>query len=136
LYEGKPVSEVTPDILRHIHARKTGALLTASLISGAILSDCTVAQEAALREYGNQVGIAFQIVDDILDVVGDEAAIGKPVGSDAKNDKATYPKLFGLGASQRLAQEAAEAAVAALNAFDARAEPLRAVARYIVVRDA
>jgi geranylgeranyl diphosphate synthase, type II len=134
-YEGRPVAEVTPDILRHIHARKTGALLTVSIQSGAILSGATSAQEAALTEYGQQVGVAFQIVDDILDVIGDEAIIGKPVGSDEKNDKATYPKLFGLEAAKRLAREASQAAVSALWAFDDRADALRAFARFIVERE-
>jgi geranylgeranyl diphosphate synthase type II len=134
-YEGKPVAEVTPEILRHIHARKTGALLTASLTSGAILCDATPAQVSALERYGAQVGVAFQIVDDILDVIGDEATIGKPVGSDEKNDKATYPKLFGLETSKHLACDAAESAVAALTDFDSRAEPLRAFARFIVERE-
>jgi geranylgeranyl diphosphate synthase, type II len=134
-YEGKPASEVTPEVLRHIHARKTGALLTVSLTSGAILSNAASAQVSALEAYGAQIGVAFQIVDDILDVIGDEATIGKPVGSDEKNDKATYPKLFGLDTSRHLACDAAESAVAALTDFDSRADPLRAFARFIVERD-
>lgn len=131
-YERMPVSA---EILRSIHERKTGALLNASILSGAILAGATDAQEDALRAYGNQVGLAFQIVDDILDVVGDDAKIGKPTGSDVKNDKATYPKMYGLSHSEALAREAADTAIAALSGFDDQASPLRAFARYIVERD-
>ena len=132
-FEGKPVDGA---ILRRIHERKTGALLNASILSGAILSGASAAQEAALHAYGEQVGLAFQIVDDILDVTGDAAALGKETGSDARNDKATYPKVFGIAASHALARDAAHAAVTALSSFDARAEPLRAFARFIVERNA
>ncbi len=131
-YERRPV---TPEILRSIHERKTGALLNASLLCGAILCGATASQEEALHEYGNQVGLAFQIVDDILDVIGDDVTLGKPTGSDEKNDKATYPKLFGLEQSTRLAREAAEAAIATLADFDRKADPLRGFARYIVERE-
>ena len=85
---------------------------------------------------GDRVGLAFQIVDDILDVTGDDAKLGKPTGSDSRNDKATYPKLFGLDASARLAREAADCAGAALSDFGPCADPLRAFARFIVDRDA
>jgi geranylgeranyl diphosphate synthase type II len=131
-YEGKPVDGA---ILRRIHARKTGALLLAAILAGAILSGASADEERILHTYGEQVGLAFQIVDDILDVTGDAAKLGKQTGSDEKNDKATYPKVFGLDASRRLAREASEAAVAALAPLDARAEPLRAFARYIVDRE-
>ena len=128
-------NDVTPEILRHIHARKTGALLNASLLTGAILSGATPAQESALRTYGDQVGVAFQIVDDILDVTSDDATLGKSTGSDIKNDKATYPKLFGLEKSSQMAQDAVTEALTALSPFDTRAVPLRAFAAYIVQRD-
>jgi geranylgeranyl diphosphate synthase, type II len=131
-HEGKPI---TLEILRHIHERKTGALLNASILCGAILSGSTPDQEAALHAYGNYIGVAFQIVDDILDVTGDDAKLGKQTGSDEKKDKATYPKLVGLETATRLACEASECAVAALMNFDDRAEPLRAFARFIVERD-
>lgn len=131
-HEGKPV---TLEVLHHIHARKTGALLNASILSGAILSNATPDQEAALHTYGNHIGVAFQIVDDILDVTGDDAKLGKPTGSDVKKDKATYPKLVGLETSARLACEASESAIDALANFDYRAEPLRGFARFIVERD-
>ena len=127
--------EVTPDTLRYIHAHKTGALLTASVLSGAIMAGATPEQVEPLRQYGAHIGLAFQIADDILDVTGDEALLGKPVGSDEERDKATYPRLYGLQESRRRAHEEVDAAVKALAVFDERAEPLRAIARYIVERD-
>lgn len=127
--------EITPETLRYIHAHKTGALLTASVLSGAILAGASEEQAGALKAYGGHIGLAFQIADDILDITGDEQKIGKPVGSDEGNDKATYPKLFGLDESRRRAHAEVDAALHTLNGFDKRAEPLRAIARYIVERD-
>ncbi len=118
-----------------IHARKTGALLTASLVSGARLCGASVAQEQALRAYGHHLGLAFQITDDILDLEGDAARLGKATGSDLKQDKATYPKALGIDASRRLALQAADHAAAALHSFPDCAEPLRLLARYVVERD-
>jgi geranylgeranyl diphosphate synthase type II len=130
--EGKVISA---EILRSIHERKTGALLNAAIETGAILSDAAESEMAALCAYGDQIGLAFQIIDDILDVTGDDVTLGKPSGSDVKNDKATYPKLFGLEESNRLAHAAADAAVDALSALGPNAEPLRCFARFIVSRD-
>ena len=92
-------------------------------------------KKATLRTYGDSVGLAFQIVDDILDVTGDDAKLGKPTGSDEKNDKATYPKLFGLDRSRQLARDATATALAALADFDDRADPLRVFAKYIIERE-
>ncbi len=130
--EGKAVS---PEMLQYIHAHKTGALLTASVMAGALLCGADDAQREALERYGASTGLAFQIADDILDVVGDQEKIGKPVGSDQKSDKATYPKLFGLEESRRRAHEEVQRAVEALGSFGESAEPLRAMARFIVERD-
>ncbi len=131
-YERRPV---TSEILQSIHERKTGALLNASILSGAILSGTNETELSALRVYGDRVGLAFQIVDDILDVTGDDAKLGKPTGSDEKNDKATYPKVYGLEQSTRLAREAATHACDALVDFSNAADPLRAFARFIVERE-
>ena len=131
-YERRPV---TAQILQSIHERKTGALLNASILSGALLSGANETELSALRTYGDCVGLAFQIVDDILDVTGDDAKIGKPTGSDEKNDKATYPKLFGLAESGRLAREAATRASDALSNFGTCAQPLRSFAHFIVERE-
>ena len=118
-----------------IHARKTGALLLASLLAAARLCGASPAQERALHTYGTQIGLAFQITDDILDLEGDAAKIGKPVGSDLKQDKATYPKILGIPASRVLARRACETAFEALREFDSRAQPLWALAHYIVERE-
>lgn len=118
-----------------IHARKTGALLTASLLAPVRLCGATVEQEYALNTYGKKIGLAFQITDDILDLEGDAKKLGKQVGSDLRQDKATYPKVLGLDLSRKLADKAAEAAIDALADYDHRADPLRAIARYVVERD-
>ncbi|MGC8667578.1 MAG: polyprenyl synthetase family protein [Chthonomonadales bacterium] len=130
--EGK---EIGYEDLQFIHEHKTGALLTASVLSGAMLCGANQQQIEALSSYGRSVGLAFQIADDILDITGDEAKIGKPVGSDLKQDKATYPKLFGLDGSRERARLEVRHALDALAGFDARADPLRAIAQYIVERD-
>ena len=100
LAEGRHIDEAN---MKYIHAHKTGALITASVRIGAIIGGANEEQLAALSRYGQHIGLAFQITDDILDVVGDEAVIGKPVGSDEKNEKATYPALYGLDASRAMA---------------------------------
>lgn len=130
--EGK---DITPDRLTYIHAHKTGALLIASVLSGALLCGADEQQMTSLRRFGDGIGLAFQIADDILDVVGDEEKIGKPVGSDEKQNKATYPRLYGLEESRRRAAEEVKSAIHALSSFGCGADPLRAIARYIVERD-
>ncbi len=127
--------EIDRETLRYIHAYKTGALLTASVAAGASLAGGSESQLESLTAYGRNIGLAFQIADDILDVTGDEAKLGKPVGSDEERDKATYPKLYGLEESRRRAQAEVDAALEQLQSFDAKAEPLRAIARYIVERE-
>ncbi len=130
--EGK---QVTLDELQHIHAAKTGALISASARVGAMLAGANADQLAAMKAYGEHLGLAFQIADDILDVVGDEAAIGKPVGSDAGLDKSTYPGLVGLDRARELAREAADAAIGALTPFSENANTFRALAAYVVDRN-
>lgn len=127
--------EIIPETLQYIHAHKTGALLTASVLAGAMLCGGTEAQISALERYGQHTGLAFQIADDILDITGDQDKLGKPIGSDEERDKATYPKLFGLEESRRRAHEEVRLALNTLEHFDHKAEPLRAIARYIVERD-
>jgi geranylgeranyl diphosphate synthase type II len=89
----------------------------------------------SLGLYGEKIGLAFQITDDILDMVGDEEKLGKPVGSDMEQNKSTYPALYGLQRSYTLAQKAVEEATLALEPFGDRAEPLRAIARFILERE-
>lgn len=120
--------------LSFIHAHKTAALLRASVVSGGILAGADAEQLDLLRSYGQNIGIAFQVVDDILDVVGETGVIGKPAGSDEKKKKMTYPKLYGVEQSKQKAEELIAAAIDALSSFDEKAEPLRALARYLAKR--
>jgi geranylgeranyl diphosphate synthase type II len=131
IYEGQQVGYET---LRSIHRSKTGALITASVLSGAMVAGATPDQETALRTYGNNIGLAFQIVDDLLDVEATTEELGKPAGSDIQSDKVTYPSLFGKETSRTMAREAVKEAIAALESFDAQADPLRALAQFIVDR--
>ncbi len=130
--QGREVSEET---LFYIHEHKTGALILGSVEAGAVMAGASQPELEALRVYGRQIGLAFQIADDILDVVGDEARIGKPVGSDQERDKATYPRLFGLEKSREMAHFHVQQALSALGPFGQGADPLRAIASYIVERD-
>ena len=120
--------------LRLIHRCKTGALITAAVQSGAIGGGADGRQYEALTRYGEQIGLAFQIIDDLLNVTGDAATLGKAAGSDTARGKATYPALLGLDETRRQADEAVSAAIAALEIFDQHAEPLRELARYIATR--
>ena len=122
------------EALERIHRLKTGALLRASLELGALAAGASADQARALTTYGGHVGLAFQIVDDILDVEGDTADLGKTAGADEERAKATYPALLGLEASRERARAETDAAVAALDCFGAAADPLRTLARYITNR--
>ncbi|MHB8708335.1 MAG: polyprenyl synthetase family protein [Desulfuromonadales bacterium] len=129
--EGQSIDFAT---LQYIHTRKTGALFLASIQTGARLGGGSDEQVAALTRYGETAGLAFQIADDILDIVGDQNEIGKAVGSDQARGKATYPALLGLSEARRRAGELRDLAIAALEPLGADAEPLRAIAHYIVGR--
>ncbi len=129
--EGQPVDAET---MLYIHSRKTGALFQAALGAGALLAGADESALSAFKRYGDQFGLAFQITDDILDVEGDTELIGKPAGSDEKNAKATYPSIYGLEQSYRMAEESVAQAVDALRVFPERAEPLRQIARYLLTR--
>jgi len=121
--------------LAAMQAMKTGALLTASCASGALLAGAPAADVERAAAYGASFGRAFQIVDDILDVVGDTALLGKPVGSDQALGKLTYPSLVGIEASREMAQAAAaEALEAVAPSTGPEAELLRGLARYVVER--
>jgi geranylgeranyl diphosphate synthase type II len=120
--------------LETIHRHKTGALLTAAVRTGALMGGGSRAEVTLLTHYGEKFGLAFQVTDDLLDVEGEAAEMGKTPGMDAKHGKATYPAVLGLEATRKWAQSLVEEAVAALESFQARAEPLRALARYLLVR--
>jgi geranylgeranyl diphosphate synthase type II len=130
-HEGK---DVQYEMLREIHSRKTGALITASVQTGGVLGASTPEQFEALTRYGVKIGLAFQIVDDLLNVEGTAEQLGKAAGSDAARNKATYPALFGLDKTREKAQEAVQEALAALDGFDERADMLRDLAQYILSR--
>jgi geranylgeranyl diphosphate synthase type II len=126
--------QVEPSILEFIHAHKTGALISASVASGAILGGGKEDKISAITLYGGNIGLAFQVADDILDVEGDSANLGKGVGGDAKKKKITYPSVLGLAQSKAIERTLVQKAVEALAAFGQEAEPLRAIAVYIIER--
>jgi geranylgeranyl diphosphate synthase, type II len=130
--EGK--GEIDIATLSYIHTHKTGALIRASVRAGAILGGASAEHLDALTRYADAIGLAFQIADDILDVEGTTEELGKDAGSDQARGKATYPALVGLEASRARALELVQMALDALANFDDRAEPLRAIASYIVKR--
>ena len=125
---------ISMEELRRIHMGKTGALFRAALRSGAILAGASEQQLAALTAYADHFGLAFQITDDILDVVGAAEDIGKPVGSDEKNHKSTYVTLTSLDEAQSLARQTVESAVDALHIFGDEAAFLRELVLYLVRR--
>ncbi len=132
LSEGKSISM---EELREMHMGKTGALFKAAIRSGAILGGATQKQLDALTLYAEKFGLAFQITDDILDVEGDEKNLGKPVGSDAKNQKSTYVTLTSLEEAKKLAIQTVDEAVSALDDFGEEAEFLRELATYLISRN-
>jgi geranylgeranyl diphosphate synthase type II len=129
--EGK---KVDLDSLQQIHRLKTGELIRVSLRSGAILSGASTEMIASLSDFGRQIGLAFQIADDILNVEGDRVLLGKQTGSDAARSKVTFPSLLGIEASRACAESLIKEAVASLASFDDRAAPLRLIAGYILER--
>lgn len=125
---------VDSDNLSFIHAHKTGALITASVRIGALLADAEKEKLHALTRYGENIGLAFQIIDDILDVEGKTEVLGKTAGSDYKKKKMTYPGHFGIDLSMKKAEELIKNAVNALNPFSKKADPLREIALYVLHR--
>jgi geranylgeranyl diphosphate synthase type II len=130
--EGK---QVPLEILEYIHRHKTAALIAVAVTMGGLLGGGTPAQVQALEDYGHSVGWAFQIADDLLDVEGDTATLGKQVGRDAELEKVTYPALLGVTASRRRALELMQQGIEVLAEFGPDAEPLRQIAAYVVSRD-
>ena len=126
--------EVPFPVLEYIHIHKTGELILAAVRSGAIMGGAGQKEIEALSKYGKSIGLAFQIADDILDVAGSADEMGKNTGGDEKKGKATYPSLIGLDESRKRAEELVDIALKALEGFDEKADPLRAIARYIVQR--
>jgi geranylgeranyl diphosphate synthase type II len=129
--EGKSIDFAT---LQEIHKRKTGALLTAAVQAGAVIGGADETQFKSLTLYGKSIGLAFQIVDDLLNVEGTTEQLGKAAGSDAERKKATYPAFFGVEKTREKAEEAVSTALESINNFGSEADPLREIARYIRTR--
>jgi len=122
------------DELKSLHGLKTGALIEASLRCGALLSGAASDQMEILKTYAQNIGLAFQVTDDILNVEGNPAIMGKAAGTDELRKKSTYPAILGLEASRHLAKNLVDTALQALEVFDKKADPLRALAIYIIKR--
>lgn len=130
--EGKP--DITVETLNFIHTHKTGALLEVSVLSGAILAGAKDEEIERLSEYAKNIGLAFQIVDDILDVTATDQELGKTAGKDLQAQKATFPSIWGLEESKARAKQLIDSAIAQLNHFGEKAEPLQALAKFIIDR--
>jgi geranylgeranyl diphosphate synthase type II len=130
--EGKKIDIST---LRQIHSRKTGALITAAVQTGALIGGADSRQFSSLTTYGEKIGLAFQIVDDLLNVEGTTEQLGKAAGSDADRCKATYPAIFGIEKTKMMAEVTIAEALNALDYFDERSTPLRELAAYIISRN-
>ena len=130
--EGMPVSRAQ---LRYIHERKTSALLTCSVRLGGMSANATPRQLQALTDFGYSVGLAFQVIDDILDVTLSSEQLGKTAGKDVAVQKATYPSVVGLAKSQKIAAKLTTKAYAALKPFNGKAVALEALADYLLKRD-
>jgi len=129
--EGK---KPTPELVEAIHRAKTGALIRVSVVAGGVYAGATAEDVMRLDTFGRKAGLAFQIVDDVLDMTVDSAALGKTAGKDLATEKATWPAVYGLEQSQRDAAQLIDEAFAALAPYGSRAEGLKSVARYLVDR--
>jgi geranylgeranyl diphosphate synthase type II len=130
--EGKKLNEKE---LRYIHERKTSALLTCSVRLGGMSANCSAAELEALTKFGYNVGLAFQVIDDILDVTQTTEQLGKTAGKDLTAQKATYPSIVGLEKSRQIARRLTEKAFSALEAFRGNATALEGLAKYLLERD-
>lgn len=132
--ESEGVSEVSEETLTFIHTHKTGALLEASVVCGAMLAGATASDLLRFSRYAQNIGLAFQIVDDILDITATQEQLGKTAGKDVQAQKVTYPSLWGIEESERRARQLVEAAKAELATFGEKAQPLLAIADFITSR--
>src|SRR5438477_5223016 len=127
--ERQPADAAT---LEYIHRSKTGALITASLVSGGIYAGGSLAEIQRLRDFGRAIGLAFQIVDDVLDVTQSSVQLGKTAGKDTASEKATYPALFGIEESERKAEALVTSGCNSLESFGQQAQTLKELARFLV----
>jgi len=121
-------------LLEYIHSHKTGALIAASVAAGAIIGGASEREFKTLRSYGEKLGLAFQVIDDLLDIRGEPRKLGKSTGKDRSRGKATYPAFFGITDSRRQAEVLVEEALLHLRLFPGQANPLREIAKYILKR--
>lgn len=128
-------TDISLGMLEKLHALKTGALINASVETGALLAGANKIQYQHLTEYAQHLGVAFQVTDDLLNIVGDPAVMGKSSGTDAEKMKSTYPSLIGMEDSNQKARQLVDSALQALEIFDTKADPLRAIAMYVIQRD-
>jgi geranylgeranyl diphosphate synthase type II len=124
----------TPELVDSIHRAKTGALIRVSVVSGGVYAGASADDVARLTLFGSRAGLAFQIVDDVLDMTVDSAQLGKTAGKDEATEKATWPAVFGIEQSRRDAARLIDEAFAALDAYGSRADGLKALARFLVER--
>ena len=124
----------TPQLVEAIHRAKTGALIRVSVVTGGIYAGANSTDIAALDSFGRKAGLAFQIIDDVLDMTVDSAHLGKTAGKDQATEKATWPAVFGIEQSQRDAADLIEEAFASLERYGSDAEGLKSIARYLVER--
>ena len=132
--ESEGVSDISEQTLTFIHSHKTGALLEACVVSGGILAGATDTELECLSRYAKNIGLAFQIIDDILDITGTQEELGKTAGKDLQAQKATYPSLWGIEQSKAKAQQLVNAAKVEMERFGEKAEPLIAIADFITMR--
>ena len=130
--EGQPTS---PDDLRYIHENKTAAMITASVRLGAMSADATARELSAITKFGRALGLAFQVIDDILDVTQTSEKLGKSAGKDVAAQKATYPAVLGLEESRAEARRLTRRAHSALATFGSKGDTLRALANYLLERE-
>ncbi|MBI2091488.1 MAG: polyprenyl synthetase family protein, partial [Deltaproteobacteria bacterium] len=127
-------NDMTVDKILEMYEQKSGALYGFSAVAGGLVGKASDAELDFLSKYGRRMGTAYQILDDILDIEGTTEELGKPAKSDIGNKKSTYPSILGVEKSKKLAKEQIDAAYSALAEFDAKADPLREIARYIINR--
>ncbi len=132
--ESEGLSDVQEETLNFIHTHKTGALLEASVVCGGVLAGATEADVERLSRYAQNIGLAFQIIDDILDITATQEELGKTVGKDLRAQKATYPSLWGIEASKAKAQQLIDGAKAQLEPFGEKAQVLMVLADFITSR--
>lgn len=133
--ESEGMMEVNAEVLNFMHSHKTGALIKASVRSGAIIGGASEEELSKLTKYAENLGLAFQIRDDILDIIGDQQKLGKKVGSDIENNKMTFPAVYGLEESQEMVGEVSQIAIEALKILGEKGKFLKEIADYLINRE-